>query len=190
MASTGLVQPVVLTANFTRPADNTAYSAGDAIANSATLASVVPLTWKLPASTNGQIIGCRAVVTPASGSLVITALDFDLLVFRPATDIPFAAGSFPADNTAMAFTAAAYRDLIATFSFVNSAWRGTSGALTAEALGTQAVAAAFANSCFSVGGLGAANAMTTLIGVVQARAAWTPLGVANRFDFALNAILQ
>ncbi len=186
MASTGLVQPVVLTANFSRPADNTAYSAGDAISNSLTLASVVPLTFLTAGAFNGQLIGCRAVVAPASGNLVITALDFDLLIFRSATNIPFAAGSFPADNTALAFTAAAYRDLVATFSFVNSAWRAPSGAVTAETLGTQAVAAALPNAAFNLAGL----STPALIGVVQARGAWTPTGVVNRFDFALNVICQ
>lgn len=32
-------------ANFTRPADTTAYTAGDLVANSTTAGSVVPLTW-------------------------------------------------------------------------------------------------------------------------------------------------
>lgn len=186
MASTGLVQPVVLTANFSRPADNVAYATGDAISNSLTLASVTPLTFLVPASTNGQLLGCRAVVTPGSGSLVITALDFDLLIFRPVTNIPFAAGSFPADNTAMNITAASFRDLVATFSFVNSAWRNEAGAVTAGVTGTQAVAPVLANAAFSIAGL----STQSLIGVVQARGAWTPTGVANRFDFALNAILQ
>ncbi len=185
MASTGLTQPIVLTANFSRPADNTAYAAGDAISNSTTLANSLPVTFLTAGSFNGQLLGCRAVVTPASGSLVITALDFDLLIFRSATNIPFAAGAFPADNTAMAITAAAYRELVATFSFVNTAWRGTSGALTAEALGTQAVAAGLPNAVFNLAGL----TTPALIGVVQARAAWTPTAVVNRFDFALNAIL-
>ena len=44
------------------------------------------------------------VVTPASGNLVITALDFDLLLFRPNTNIPFADAGYPADNTALAVT--------------------------------------------------------------------------------------
>jgi hypothetical protein len=186
MSGPGLPQNLLLKANFSRPADNTAYSAGDAIANSATLASVVPLTFTLP-SPNGILTGCRCVVAPASSNLVITALDFNLLIFAPATSIPFAAGSFPADNTAMAITAASFRDLIATFSFVNTAWLNPAGALTAGATGTQAVAPSIANAKFNLGSYPSTN---TLIGVVQAVAAWTPLGVLNRFDFALNATLD
>lgn len=185
MSGPGLPQNLLLKANFSRPADNTAYSAGDAIANSATLASVVPLTFVLP-SPNGILTGCRCVVAPASSNVVITALDFDLLLFAPATNVPFAAGSFPADNTAMAITAASFRELVATFSFVNSAWRNPAGALTAGVAGTQAVAPVIANARFNLG----AYSTTTLIGVVQVLAAWTPLGVANRFDFALSATLD
>lgn len=180
-------QPLLLKANFSRPADNTAYTAGDAIANSGTGTAVVPLTWRLP-STNGRLTGCRAVVTPASSSLVITNLDFDLLVFAPATDIPFAAGGFPADNAAMAITAASFRELIATFSFVNTAWRNPAGGVTAGVTGTQAVAPVIADAKFSIAG--PTYAIQQLVGVVQARAAWDPTGVINRFDFALNMVLD
>lgn len=182
--STGLSQPVRLDANFSRPASATTYDAGDAIANSGTSSAVVPLTFLLPAVTNGQLIGCRAVVTPASSSLVITNLDFDLLVFQAATNIPFTAGSYPADNAAMDITAAAFRQLVATFSFVNTAWRNPAGGVTAGVTGTQAVAPALANATFSVAGL----ASQALIGVVQVRAAWNPGAIVNRFDFALNVV--
>lgn len=171
-----------LNATFSRPADNTAYQSGDAIANSTTGADVVPLTFTLPNSRQGKLLGARCVVTPASSNLVITALDFDLLIFRPATDIPFAAGSFTADNAQMSITAAAMRELVGVFSFVNTAWRNPLGALTAGVTGFQAVAPATRTSYpFNVGELGA-----SLIGVVQAKAAWTPTGVVNRFDFELD----
>lgn len=186
MSGPGLPQNLLLKANFSRPADATQYSAGDIIANSGTAASVVPITFTTP-SPNGIITGCRAVVTPASSTLVITALDFDLLLFAPATGIPFAAGSYPADNAAMAITAAAYRELIATFSFVNNAWRNPAGALTAGATGTQAVAPVFANAKFNIGG---DASTTTLLGVVQAIGTWNPGAVVNRFDFAINATLD
>lgn len=172
-----------ITASFSRPADNTAYASGDAIANSTTAASVVPLTFTLPNRRAGFIRGARAVVTPASASLVITALDFDLLLFRPTTSIPFAAGSFAADNAAMAISAAAMRELIGVFSFVNSAWRNPAGALTAGASGWQAVAPTGRTAyAFNVSG----GESVALIGVVQAKAAWTPTGIINQFDFALD----
>lgn len=171
-----------LTANFSRPADNTAYQSGDAIANSTTAADVVPLTFTLPSQRQGKLLGARCTVTPASGNVVITALDFDLLIFRPATDIPFAAGSFIADNAQMSIAAAAMRELVGVFSFVNTAWRNPLGALTAGASGWQAVAPTTRSSYpFNVGELG-----STLIGVVQAKGAWTPTGVVNRFDFEID----
>lgn len=183
--STGLTQNVLLKANISRPADNTAYTAGDAISNSATQSAVVPLTFKLPPpSSSGILTGCRCVVAPASSNLVITALDFNLLVFAPATDIPFAAGSYPADNTALAVTAAAMREMIATFTFANGAWLNPAGALTAGVAGTQAVAPVIAAARFNV----APGA--TLIGILQATGSWTPTGIVNRFDFALNATLD
>lgn len=173
-----------LTATFSRPADNTAYTAGDNIANSTTAAEVTPLTFSLPRS-SGRLTGCRCVVAPASGNLVITALDFDLLLFRPSTDIPFAAGSYPADNAAMATTAAAMRDLVGVFSFLEGAWRNPAGAVTAGAAGFQWVAHTPATARFNLTGLD-----DELIGVVQARDAWTPTGIVNRFDFYLDADLD
>lgn len=172
-----------LEATFSRPADNVAYTSGDHIANSTTAASVVPLTFTLPDDRMGRLIGAKCVITPASGNLVITACDFDLLLFRPVASIPFAAAGFPADNAAMSITAAAMREMIGAFSFVNGAWRNPLGALTASTWGWQAVAPTTRTLGYGVniGEIG-----STLIGVVQAKAAWTPTGVVNRFDFVLD----
>lgn len=171
-----------LTATFSRPADNTAYATGDAISNSGTAASVVPLTFSLPQERQGVLRGAKCVVTPASGNLVITALDFDLLIFRPVASVPFAAGSFVADNSAMAISAAAFRELIGVFTFAAGAWRNPSGALTAGASGFQAVAPTTRTRYpFNVG-----DVAPSLIGVVQCKGAWTPTGVVNRFDFTLD----
>lgn len=165
------------TANFSNPASSGAYQAGDNIANSATAESVVPITFTM-AVPAGRLTGCSCVVTPASSNLVITALDFDLMLFPAGLSLPFAAGSFPADNGAMAISAAAMRELVGVFSFVNTAWRNTLGALTAGITGFQAVAPT-ARASYQFSG-------TTLIGVVQAKAAWTPGAVINRLDFALE----
>lgn len=171
-----------LAANFSRPADNTAYTAGDAIANSTTASAVVPITFALD-SDSGRITGCRSVVTPASGNLVITALDFDLLLFRPESAIPFAAGSYAADNAALAISAAAMRELIAVFRFNASAWRNPAGGLTAGVAGYQSVAL---NSSRVLAPYNVEGLSGQLLGLVQALGAWTPTGVINRFDFALD----
>jgi hypothetical protein len=174
---------IKLEATFSRPADNNAYQTGDIIANSTTAASVVPITFALPSDRNGKLIGARCVVTPASGNLVITALDFDLLLFRPADSIPFAAAGYPADNAQMSITAAGLRELVGVFTFAAGAWRNPLGALTAGATGWQAVAPTTRTLgySFNVGDVG-----SSLIGVVQAKGAWTPTGIVNRFDFVLD----
>lgn len=173
-----------VTATFSRPADNTAYASGDIIANSGTAASVVPLEFAVDPRT-GYLTGASCVVTPASGSLVITALDFDLVLFRPASSVPFAAAGYPADNAALAITAASYREIVGVFSFVNNAWRNPAGALTAGATGFQAVAPSVrARYPFNIQSLG-----RKLIGVVQAKGAWTPTGIVNQFDFVLDTEL-
>jgi hypothetical protein len=176
--------PIIeLSASFSRPADNTAYQSGDAIANSTTGTAVVPLTFSLPNYRYGRLIGARCVVTPASGNLVIAALDFDLLLFNPAANIPFAAAGFTADNAQMSITAAAMRELVGVFTFANGAWRNPLGALTASTSGWQAVAPTTRTLGypFNVGDVG-----PSLVGVVQAKGTWTPLGVVNQFDFTLD----
>lgn len=176
----GIIQ---LAASFSRPADNTAYATGDAIANSTTGASVVPLTFNLPGERQGKLLSARCVATPASGNLVITALDFDLLIFRPVSNIPFAAAGFAADNAQMSISAAAMRELVGVFTFAAGAWRNPLGALTAGASGWQAVAATTRTLGypFNVGDVGA-----SLVGVVQAKGAWTPTGIVNQFDMTLE----
>jgi hypothetical protein len=174
-----------VSASVSRPADNTAYAAGDHIANSTTAGSVVPITFTTPGH-GGRVTGCRCIVTPASGNLVITNLTFDLLLFRPATNIPFTAGSYPADNAAMAITAAAYREAVAVFNFVASGWRNPAGAFTAGVTGYQAASLTSRIAApFNIGSYSA----HTLLGVLQALAAWTPTGVVNQFDFYLDVEL-
>src|SRR3990167_4990419 len=155
-------------------ASATAFTVGDSIASTPADA----LRFKVP-TRSGKVLGARAVVTPASASVVITALDFDLILFRPAPGIPFADAAFPADNAACTITAAMYREFIGKFSFLNTAWRNELGALTAGATATQAVAPAPQvpmpyNLDTLAGGAG-----LYLLGLIQVVAAWTPLTVLN-----------
>lgn len=172
--------------SLVRPGQATQYTAGDIIANSQTANLVVPLTFTIPYAANrrtGRLTGARAVVTPASNDLVITALDFDLLIFRPAASIPFAAAGYPADNAAMAISAAAYRELVGVFRFINTAWRNTLGALTAGVTGHQNAACVVRpNYPFSLDSLDG----NALIGVVQAIGVWNPGNIAQTFNFTLD----
>jgi hypothetical protein len=177
-----------ITGTFSRPADNTAYAAGDAIANSTTASLVVPIEFNLQGYSYGNITGARCVVTPASGNLVITALEFELLLFRPVADIPFAAGSFAADNAALTVSAAAYREAVGIFTFDSTQWRSPAGSLSvAGVTGFQSVDCAsrpFYPFNLETGITLAQR--TKLVGIVQALDAWTPTGVINQFDFALD----
>jgi hypothetical protein len=172
------------TATFSNPASGGAYLSGDIIANSASGASVVPITFTLDHPT-GNIHGVSCVVTPASGNLVITALDFDLLLFPSGLSLPFAAAGYPADNAPMAISAAAMREVIGIFPFVATGWRNTLGALTADVTGYQ-------TSVLATRALCAFNTVDTraLVGVVQAKGTWTPGAVINRFDFALDLTFE
>lgn len=179
-----------LTGTFSRPADNTAYAAGDAIANSTTASAVVPIEFSLKGFTRGSLTGVRCVVTPASGNLVIAALAFELLLFRPATSIPFAAGSFAADNAALTVSAAAYRQLVGSFIFDATQWRSPAGSLTvAGVTGFQSVDCS-ARPVFPFNVEEFNEADRKLVGIVQALDSWTPTGVVNQFDFALDIDAQ
>lgn len=180
-----------LTATYTRAADATTYQAGDLIGNSTTAASVVPITWDIGTNGSGRITGCRAVVEAASGTVVLTNLAFDLYLFRPSTNIPFTAGSYPADNAAVNMSAAAHRDLIAIMTFTNTAWRNQ--------IGANAAAGSFLNQEAAVnGGFGRPYApfnftglsATVIRGLMVAQAGWNPGNVAQQFDFALDVDLD
>ena len=178
------------TGQIIRAADATgAYTAGDAIANSTTGASAVPITFsnaaRIPGG-SGRLTGCRGVITPGSGNLVIANCSFDLLIFRPVSGIPFAAGSFTADNAQMSISAAAMRQLVAIFSFSASVWRSPLGSTSAAgASGYQSVTLNSARpyAPFDFSDL---EQSRDLIGVLQAQAAWNPGNVAQQFDFVLD----
>lgn len=180
-----------LTATYTRAADATQYQAGDLIGNTTTAANVVPITWDVGSNGSGRITGCRAVVEAASGTVVLTNLVFDLYLFRPNTNIPFTAGSYPADNAAVNINAAAHRELLGIISFSQSSWRNNIGAnaaggtfLNQEAAVSGVYGRPYAPFNFS--GLSA----TTIRGLMVAQAAWSPGNVAQQFDFALDADLD
>jgi len=176
-----------IVANYSNPASGGAYTAGDNIGNSATAGSVIPITFTIGRN-SGRITGCRCVVTPASGNLVTTALDFELLLFRPETSIPYAVGGYPADNAAHVLTAAAYREKVAAFRFSSSAWRSTDGTTTAAT--TTAYQSVALNSTRILAAFNTSGLTQTLVGVIQVLGAWTPGAVVNRFDFALDTDLD
>jgi len=180
-----------LTASMTRAASGTQYSVGDALMNTETAASAVPLTWDVGSLTSGRVTGARCVVAAASGTVVLAALDVDLYLFRPATGVPFAAASYPADNAAVNFTAAAMRECIGIIRLASAGWVNN--------VGTNAAAGGFLYQAsalttvssrpyapFNLTGLSA----TTIIGVPVMRGAWNPGNVAQQIDVTLDMDLD
>lgn len=182
----GLLTPNV-TAEYARPASATQYDIADLIGNSATAASVVPITFASAArfsNGSGRLSGCRGVVTAASGTIVLPA--FDLLIFRPTTDIPFAAGSYPADNAALNVSAAAMQQLVGVFSFAVDAWRNQAGGVTAAGAGIWQAPKVAGNRAFAPFSLDGLGDTVSLLGLMQAQNTWNPGAVVNTFNFTLD----
>lgn len=184
---------IVLDSTFIRPGDNTAYAAGDEVSNHATAGSVVRSTFDLTGFTRGRILGASVDITPASGSLVITALNLDLLIFK-TTEVPAAVG----DNVTHPITGEQRRKQVARFLFDDGGWQNQLGAYTASTSGYQVVPVGapvplatptlynpyeFAG-CFDFTGDKATQ--RSLTAVIQALAAWTPTGVVNTFGIRLT----
>lgn len=167
-----------VTASFDMPGQSGAFQSKDIIANSMTAGSVVPMEFEIGRS-SGRITGARAVVSAASGNLVTTALTFALILYRPAANIPYAAGGYPATNAPFVETAAAMRQRVGTFLFsADTAWTTEAGAgYQSTALNSTRPFAPFNLVELSA---------TKLIGVVAAQGAWTPGNIVNTFDFMLD----
>lgn len=92
------------TYEMTRPADTTAYATGDAMANSDTAASVVPMEFevaKAPSGGSGIIIGARLLTNSATA--------FGSMRLHLFNRKPFADAGYQADNSALALTYAAFQ---------------------------------------------------------------------------------
>lgn len=178
------------TGQLIRAADATgAYAAGDAIANTTTGANATPITFsnaaRIPGG-SGRITGCRAVVAPASGNLVISNFAFDLLLFRPESNIPFAAGSFTADNAAMSISAAAFRQLVGIFSFSATGWRSPAGSTSVAGVAGYQSVALNSDRPYAPFDFSDLETARDLIGVLQAQAAWNPGNIQQQLDFVLD----
>lgn len=171
------------TGQIVKPADATQYSLNDHLANSLTAGSVTPMELQVARGTSGyaasgRLTGMRCIASTASGALTTTALDFDLLLFRKAANTPFAAGGYPADNSAIAITAAAMKECVGVFSFSSGGWR-TAGLATGVAYQSVALNSARPYAPFNLSDLG-----TDKIVVVAVMAGvWAPTNVVHTFDF-------
>lgn len=182
-----------LRSTFARPADNTAYAAGDEISSNATAGSVVRATFDLSGVTRGRILAAALDVTPASGNFVVTAADMELQIYR-TPDAPAAVG----DNVTHPIAATTQCKAIGTWRFDDGAWLNQLGAVTAGTSAYQEVAAHITvplatptlqaahvpGHFFSFPGQTLAQREFTA--VLRALAAWTPTGVINTFGITLD----
>jgi len=176
-----------------RPADNTAYAAGDEISNSATAGSVVRATFDMSGFTRGRIYAAEIDLTAASSNVVTTASDFELLIFR-TPDAPAAVG----DNVTNPITAATRAKAVAAFRFDDTGWTGPLGTVAAGTSQCQAVGAhlvkplatnvlqEFWPAGFFFDFTGQTLAQREFTAVLRALAAWTPTGIINTFGITLD----
>lgn len=184
-----------LRSTVARPADATAYAAGDEISNSATAGSVVRPTFNLAGFRQGRIMSAEIDLTAASSNVVTTAADFELLIFR-TSEVPAAVG----DNVTHPLTAVQRAAAIAIFRFDDTGWTGPLGTVAAgtsqgQAVGAhlvQPLATPVLQSPWPSGFLFSVEDQTTktLTAVLRAGAAWTPLGVVNTFGITLDIELE
>lgn len=180
-----------LRSTIARPADATAYAAGDEISNNATAGSVVRATFNLAGFTQARFVAAEIDLSAASGNVVTTASDFDLLLFKTA-GVPAAVG----DNVTNPITAADRAAAVGGFRFDDTGWTGPLGTAAAGTSQFQAVMPTLVQPL-------AANVLQypwapgyvfnflddethTLTAVLRALAAWTPLAVVNTFGITLD----
>lgn len=182
-----------LRSTIARPADNTAYQAGDEVSNSATAASVARATFDLKGFRRGRINGAAIDLTAASSNVVTTASDFELLLFR-TFEAPAAVG----DNVTNPISAATRALAVGYFRFDDTGWTGPLGTVAAGTSQFQGVGAhtvqplatpvlqypAPRGAVFSLEDIGSNTPQLTA--VLRALAAWTPTGIINTFGITLD----
>lgn len=178
-----------------RPADATAYAAGDEISNSATAGSVVRATFDLSGYSQGRIMGAEIDLSAAAGNVVTTASDLELLIFHTA-DAPVAVG----DNVTHPIAAATRALAVARFRFDDTGWFGPLGTVAAGTSQVQAVMPTLTQPLaanvleypwsgghpFTFKGKPLTDAGRQFTAVLRALAAWTPLAQINTFGITLD----
>ena len=193
-----------LRSTVARPADATAYAAGDEVSNHATAGSVVRPTFDLSEYRNrldgapfgrrkvcGRLFAAEIDLTAASGNVVTTAADMELLVFRTG-DVPAAVG----DNVTHPIAAATLALAVGRYRFDDTGWNGPLGTVAAGTSQIQAVTPTLvqplatnvlhypwpAGFPFNFG----ESDTVTFTAVLRALAAWTPGAVVNTLGISLD----
>jgi len=150
---------VRLQASFTRPADTTAYAAGDLVANSTTAGSVVPLSFTSAVRTAGDCVRIERVRVEKS-STSLTNASFRLHLFE-ASPVP-TVGDNGVYNNAGALATSGVLNHAGTFP-VTISWSGSDGAM---GIGVPTTGSGVTASPTSG---------TTLFGLLEVTAAYTPV---------------
>ena len=180
-----------LRSTVSRPADVTAYAAGDEVSNSATASAVVRPTFDLSGFTQGKLKSAEIDLTPASGNAVTILSDFELLIFKTA-DAPAAVG----DNVTHPIAASVRAKAVAAYRFDDTGWTGPLGTVAAGTSQVQAVmptlvqplatpvlqAPMYDGFPFDLTG----SPTKTLTAVIRTLAAWNPTAVVNTFGITLD----
>lgn len=149
---------VRISANFTRPADTTAYASGDLVANSTTSGSVVPLSFTNVVRTAGDCVRIERVRIEKSGtSLTNASFRFHLFEASPTPTV----GDNGVFNNAGALATNNVLNHAGSFP-VTMTWSGSDGAMGIGVPTTGAGATASPTSG------------TTLYGLLEVTAAYTP----------------
>jgi hypothetical protein len=172
-----------VTGSVIRPSDATQYAIGDMICP--TGSPGVPISFSVARAVggSGRITGIRCVVSAASGTIVLPA--FDLLLFRPEANIPFAAASYPIDNAALSVSAAAMAELVAIFPLSATGWRNQAGGATAAGTGIYQSATLSSGRPYAPFNLTSCGGQVVL-GLLQAQNTWNPGAVVNTISIALD----
>lgn len=128
---------VRVTDSFVRLADTTIFTAGDEISNHATAGSVVRPVFNFDGFNFGRILGAGIGIV-SDGTIVITALNFDMLLWKTA-EVPAAVGN----NVAWPLTGLERSKAVGRFLFDDGGWQNTLGAYTAGTSAFQYVPAGY-----------------------------------------------
>ena len=182
-----------LRSTIVRPSDATQYAAGDEVSNNATANAVVLPTFDVSAFKRGRILLAEIDILAASGNVVTTAADFELLIWR-TINVPAAVG----DNVTNPLAAATRALAVARFRFDDTGWMGPLGTVAAgtsqeqtvmptvvQPLATNVLDASVPYRHFSLEGM-KADSTRSLTASLRAIAAWNPGAVVNTIGITLD----
>ena len=161
---------------LTRPTDTNAYAIADAVANSTTAGSVVPLQFTAARSAggSGRVTGAQLIVDSATA--------FGAIRLHLFNTTPFAAAGFQADNSALALT---YTALKTGSAGANPNYIGFIDFTTFNAQSASAVSNGICD--LTELNFDCAAGSQVIFGLLEARAVFTPAN-GGKFDVSLQVI--